>query len=201
MVFGKDHTFEKLAGEERYVWRRALGNRAVRDHLGPKIVIDDPSAASTLLDLAIECSEKRQRLISFCALRATRQQLKKPRCHRRTVANLILAEAKKRRIALDVCEWPGGKAGKVTVDVSPTMPQARGRARITLLFRQWTIAEVAGLPWGTRVTAKSGDNSVTFLSAAAKPSKGKLVVPQFAWDYDNWTKAYREHIVPSGVGS
>ena len=187
----RDRAFEKLAGPDRYLWMPALGNRAVRDHLEHEIIIDDPRAASALLDEVMDRATKHQRVIAFCACEVpgTAQH---PRCHRRTVANLLLQEAKRRQVALEVCEWPGGIASRRTLNVSA--PLFRRLAAHGSLPSPWPVAETAALPWGTRITANGDHRSLTFLSAAAKPLKGKLVIPQRAWDVDNTEAAFEEYI-------
>src|SRR6266849_159936 len=49
----KGGAFPRTVGRERYVWMRSLGNAAVLERV-PGIRINDPAAADTLLDLALD---------------------------------------------------------------------------------------------------------------------------------------------------
>jgi hypothetical protein len=46
--------FERLLGQDRHRWMKALGNRFIETKTGPHIQIADPAAADELLDLSIE---------------------------------------------------------------------------------------------------------------------------------------------------
>jgi hypothetical protein len=198
----RSSTFEELAGPARYVWMKALGNRAVRDRSrsGPRIVIDDPAAASTLLDLIVERARHKQRIMAFCACEVPGTS-DEPICHRREVANLVLAGARARRLQLDVVEWPGGEPIRRDVDVSG---RELGELAHQAAFRpSWPPAEIAAVPWGSRITARANDASVTFLTSAARPRAGKLVLPQRAWGASSikeWGAAYDDYVRGYGLG-
>ncbi len=195
----RDSAFEKLAGSGRYIWMPELGNRAVRDRpkRGPKIVIDDPTAAGTLLDQLTASAGDKQRVIAFCACEVPGTS-EKPVCHRRVVADLVLAEAKRRRLKLHVMEWPGGTATRREVQV--TTKELRALASRAALKPKWPEAEIAAMPWGSRITARAGGESLTFLARAPKPRGGSLVLPQWAWGWDDWDEAYEEHVAALGLG-
>lgn len=182
--------FEKLAGTERYQWMPKLGNQRIRDRTtgAPKIV--DPSAATELLELVIARAKQKQRVLAFCA--CTYPETAIGVCHRTTVGDLVLAAAKKRRVGIEVAEWPGGKPANI--EIPTTLPELRRLRPSThaALLPPWPIETTACVPWGSRITAVKGDERVTFLTEAAKPSRGKLVLPQMAWGYDDWKVAWKE---------
>lgn len=188
--------FEKLAGS-RYVWMKGLGNRAVRDK-APGIVIDAPADAGKLLDLVLDRADKKRRIIAFCACEVPGPP-KAPRCHRRTVANLVLAEAQRQRIKLNAAEWPGGKPLKRKVDV--TAKEFRGFAEGGAFKPDWSRAEIASMPWGSRVTAKAEGQTLTFLTGAAAPRAGRLVLPLRAWGWDDWDEGYDQAIRAFGFNT
>jgi hypothetical protein len=59
--------FEKIVGQDRYVWMEGLGNRAIQTGIG-RIDIKDPSAAESLLVLAAENARRPRRVIFFLLL-------------------------------------------------------------------------------------------------------------------------------------
>ncbi len=80
-----------------------LGNRRVAERqTGIEIV--EPAAAEHLLDAIVARRERAQRVIFFCAceLPGTSQA---PLCHRRVVAELVLAAAARRGIEVAIEEW------------------------------------------------------------------------------------------------
>jgi hypothetical protein len=194
----RDAAFEKLAGRYRYLWMPALGNRTARDRpkRGPRIVIDDPAAADVLLSLVAWRARHKQRVIAFCACEWPGTSAR-PLCHRRRVADLVLANARQRRMKLGVVEWPGGRALARNAHVTPKELGALERGAS---FRpRWPATVIAGLPWGSRISARTDAASHTFLAQAAKPFRGKLVVPQHAWNYEDWDDAYEECIESLGL--
>src|SRR5579862_7440579 len=53
--------FEALVTPERYRWMPSLGNRLASDQHG-RVEITDPSKAGELLDVALECERRGQRV-------------------------------------------------------------------------------------------------------------------------------------------
>jgi hypothetical protein len=138
--------FEKLLGPERHRWMPALGNRHILTRQGPFIQIADPAAAEDLLDLALAAA--RRRLLFFCSCPWPRQD-GQIACHRAAIAGLVLEAARRRGIALEVIEWPGGGPVEYPLNATPQQAQA-ARSRVTLpLGAQVNLAEVGALPWGS----------------------------------------------------
>ncbi len=110
--------FEKLLGKDRHRWMPWLGNKFILTGTGPPIQIADPPAAEELLELALESARQKQRPIFFCSCQWPRCD-GKIACHRATVANLVLEAATKRRIHVEVVEWPGGDPKQIDLEVTP----------------------------------------------------------------------------------
>jgi hypothetical protein len=99
--------FRNLVGQNRYYWMQDLGNEKIATG-GKGVKIKRPQAATDLLDLAIQSEEVGRRLIFYCACEFPRCQGELS-CHRDTVTDLIIAEAKERGRSISVVEWPGGE--------------------------------------------------------------------------------------------
>jgi hypothetical protein len=113
--------FAKISGASRYVWMNYLGNEAIVQ--GGELRIKNPDAAETLLDLAIACAQKKQRVIFFCACEfpGTEDNLG---CHRVRVASLLLEAARKRGV-LAHPRGDSSKGGRIGFCVSPAKRPAR----------------------------------------------------------------------------
>jgi len=119
--------FEKLLGQDRHHWMKALGNKFIQTRTGPHIQIADPLAVDTLLDLALESARNKQRLLFFCSCQWPRCD-GKINCHRSTVAGLVLKAAKKRGVQVEIVEWPGGKPKQIELDLTPQIFAVSERA-------------------------------------------------------------------------
>jgi hypothetical protein len=169
--------FERLVGKERYRWLDALGNLGIRD--GGPIRIKDPSAAHTLLDIALEHATAGGRVLFFCAC-------EKPcECHRSHIARLVLDAATRRHVAIDVVEWPGGAP---VFDVALTLPRSefdkvRRGAKSIALPKTVRLERVAALPWYSSVLVKPDDQDAVpawrVLSGPARYRKGSWYLPVY----------------------
>ena len=93
--------FEAVVGPPRYLWLDALGNLGIQD--GGDMRIKDPTAANTLLDIAERCAHENRRVLFFCACATP------SKCHRSAVTQLLLKAAARRKLPVEVVEWPGGE--------------------------------------------------------------------------------------------
>jgi hypothetical protein len=148
------NAFAALAGESRYRWLDSLGNVGVLDRGAMRI--KDPAAADDLLDLALGCIKGRRRLLFFCAC-------ERPcHCHRATVAALVLEAGARRKVPVEVVEWPGGEP---RLDLSFVLTRAefdkvlRGAASLPLGSRM-SLAESAAVPWYSLVSIRPDDDDV-----------------------------------------
>lgn len=125
--------FERLLGPSRHRWMKSLGNRFIQTRIGPEIQIADPSAADELLDDAMDAARQRQRLLFFCGCQWPRCA-GKITCHRATVAGLLIEAAKKRRLPIEVVEWPGGAPRGIGLSVNPKLYSAIQKGRLSILL-------------------------------------------------------------------
>jgi hypothetical protein len=105
----RDRQFQELL-QARYKWMPDLGNKCVEeDRKG--IEIKYPAAAKELLQIALDCPNRRIIFFCSCAFPAA--------CHRRVVSQLVLKYAKQGKSPVRVIEWPGGEPSTLTIDVLP----------------------------------------------------------------------------------
>jgi hypothetical protein len=154
------NAFEKLLGQDRHRWMKSLGNKFIQTRTGPNIQIAEPGAASELLDLAIDSASRKQRLLFFCSCQWPRED-GEIHCHRATVAELVLAAAKKRAVPVEIVEWPGGEPSQIELDVTPQIFAAIRKGRMTVpLEKQPDLTKFAGLPWGSIATFQANGNKL-----------------------------------------
>lgn len=172
------NAFGELLGPERHRWMKSLGNRCILTGR-PGIEIAEPTAAATLLDLALAEAERRRRILFFCSCQWPREK-GKTTCHRDTVADLVLAAAQERGKAVTLIEWPGGEPASLDLPVSPEVFTAVRRGRKTVpLDRPASLATFAGLPWGSVVTVTAGEQAMRVLSGPAAYQQDQWVLPVF----------------------
>ena len=116
----KGAAFESQLGDDRYRWMKSLGNERIVTKSAPGMQIAEPSAANELLDLAVQASNDKRRLIFFCSCMWPRYE-GKVNCHRTLVTSLLLARGGRRGIPIKVVEWPGGKPGHISIDLQPPL--------------------------------------------------------------------------------
>ncbi len=194
----RDRAFEELAGSDRYVWMPELGNKRVADRGDGEAEIVEPAAAGDLLDLAIERARRKQRIIFFCACDYPGTS-RAPGCHRLLVTELLLEEARRRNLAMGIGEWPGGEPQDVTIKVTRSEFEKISAAGLQLKS-SLGLAEVAGLPWGSRVTAAHGGRRYQFIGGPGRPWRGSLVTPLLLAGDGNLEKAWRRMQRNLGLG-
>jgi len=174
--------FEKLLGPARHRWMKSLGNLFIRTGTGPQIQIASPAAADGLLDLAIDLTGHQQRLLFFCSCQWPRCD-GSIFCHRATVGELVLQAARKRDLAVEVVEWPGGQPKEIDLDVSGQVYAAVRKGRKTVpLGHPSNLAEFAGLPWCSKVTLHSNGSSLQRFVGPVIWQKDQWALPVLADD-------------------
>lgn len=167
----REKAFEKLLGPDRYLWLQRLGNDAILDGGGP-IHINDPAAAADLLDLAQQNASRNRRVIFFCSC------AEPAGCHRKTVADLVLTAAMRRRLGVVLDEWPGGEPRTHEIRLSKESIAQRLKGRVSFpLSRVSDLAAIAGLPWGSAVKVTAPGEFTYFTSGPAFLVKGKWALP------------------------
>jgi hypothetical protein len=169
------NAFADLVGEERYGHMPALGNQSIVERTGKRIQIKDPAAAELLLDEALAAAKNKRRLIFFCACEYPGPG---DNCHRTVVASLLLKAARRRRLALQIVEWPGGEPQSIDLAVADLAAQKllRGGRSIPLPPKV-SLTEFAGLPWGTVVRVSSPRYEFPVMAGPARYGSGKWYLP------------------------
>ena len=169
--------FKNLVGEERYLAMKDLGNEKIISGSGPAIQIAKPAAAKDLLELAIKLSKDKQRLLFFCSCEFNKFD-GKTNCHRCTVAGLLIKNAKKQGVSIQVVEWPGGKAKNIELEVKPKLFGSINKGIMNIsLPKDCNLSEMAGLPWGTVATFRCNDQQLHRIVGPAIRQKGKWALP------------------------
>ncbi len=168
--------FENLVGWRQYRWMPTLGNSSIGTRRALRIAC--PAAANQLLDVVLDAADRSARVIFFCACESPWRV----DCHRHSVAKLLIRAAHRRRFAIKVQEWPGGRpaARALTLRVSPeTLRAVAGGAKAVRLKRTRVPAQFAGLPWGTLVMLKAGRQELPIAVGPAAFRSGGWVLPRF----------------------
>jgi hypothetical protein len=169
--------FEKLPGPTRHHWMKSLGNRRIETRTGPKAQIADRAAAGELLDLALASAGRKRRLLFFCSCQWPRCG-GRIACHRTTVAGLVRAAARKRGVSVEVVQWPGGEPRRIELDVSPQVFAAVRKGRWTVPpGNRPDLARVAGPPWCSVATLRSGGGELHRVVGPATRQPGQWVLP------------------------
>jgi hypothetical protein len=113
----------------------------------------------------------KRRILFFCSCK----DLDVKKCHRKTVAELVVREAARRHRRIEIVKWPGSKPIKtrVAATVAPPILKAliRGRKNVPL-GSSINLNEFAGLPWGSIVTVRTGERLLPIVSGPAKYQGG-----------------------------
>lgn len=174
----RERAFEQTIGADRYRWFDSLGNVGIQD--GGSMRIKDPAAAETLLDLALDCARRRQRVIFFCSCEFAGTE-KEMLCHRVAVAGLLLKAAARRKLAANVIEWPGGEPiyEGLELQLSPAVARKLHSSTSIPLPDSASLAQMAAIPWYSLVKVRSGDgDTLCFLVGPAKYRKSGWYLPQ-----------------------
>jgi hypothetical protein len=144
------NAFRDLVGESRYRWIRDLGNLAIATG-NCRVHLKNPGGVTELLDLAVHAAGERRRVIFYCACEFPWLDgiLK---CHRRQIADLLLAHAKKIGRAISVVEWPGREPIETRLKIDRKLFSAVMRDRKSIPFSSGRLNDFAGLPWGSLIT-------------------------------------------------
>ena len=136
-----------------------LGNDRIATHeSGIKIV--RPEAAADLLQFAIQGAQDTRRVIFYCACEFPRQD-GKTTCHRDTVADLVLREAKNRSKSIAIVEWPGDEPAALDAPlvVDRKLFAQVMNGRMYLPFGSTLLPTFAGTSWGSVLTLNCAEQS------------------------------------------
>ncbi len=160
----RDHAFEQLLGSQ-YLHMKDLGNERVKDRVKDRVggmKIRNPAAATELLDHAL--NSPRRRVIFFCACEIPGE------CHRHVVAKLVKAAAARRKLNVNVVEWPGGTPTALRFEVEPSVLSAiaRGAQKTIALPPEISVGAAAALPWGSNAELVAGRERLSVLLGPAQ---------------------------------
>jgi hypothetical protein len=173
----KGKAFGELLGEDRHHWMKELGNEWILTRSGPPIQIADPPAAKKLLDLAMEMANQKRRVIFFCNCEWPKWE-GEPACHRTAIGRLLLREATKRSVPVQVIEWPGGEPIEIDRTVSPEILDAARQGKMAVdLGPGSPSSTLLSLPWYSIVTLRSGNDRLTMLCGPAKYRRHEWCLP------------------------
>jgi hypothetical protein len=143
-----DDRFRDLVGASRYCHIQDLGNQEIATG-GSGVRIKNPAAVAELVELSLNAAEENRRVIFYCACEFP-QCKGKLACHRLTVAELLLAHA--RKVGHEVCavEWPGGRPLETQLKGdSKLFARVMGGGRKSIPFASERLNEFAALPWAS----------------------------------------------------
>ena len=96
--------------------------------------------------------------IYFCACKFPIDPEKDSQCHRVDVADLVLKCARRLKLPTQIVAWPGGDPGQVMPEIvvpEKVLKKLRAGLKSIPLTKPFSLAEMAGLPWGSIVTVRS----------------------------------------------
>ncbi len=157
------NAFRDLVGPSRYRWIQDLGNLAIATGSGG-LQIKNPAAVAELVDLALHAADERRRVIFYCACEFPSLDGALA-CHRRTIADLLLAHTKKIGRSISVVEWPGDTATETRISVDKKMFSAIMRGRMSVPFADDRLPAFAALPWASMLTVECDEDGRTAIVA------------------------------------
>ena len=166
--------FETLVGKN-YTWMPRLGNVHVLSKRGPRIQINDPSAAKDLLDLAQ--SDPKRRVIFYCACGVPAH------CHRHVVGGLVIKEARKRGMDVTVVEWPGGEPKQLEMKLPPADVRklTQGKKSTLPMPSKTKLADAMSMPWGSVVSLRAGEDYGALMIGPAQFDGTGATFPILQW--------------------
>ncbi len=170
--------FEKRLGETRYRWMPGLGNKGILDHGETRL--GDATRASELLDVVMKAHAERRRVIFFCACQSPPANDERS-CHRLLVGDVLLKEARKRRVDLSVVEWPGGAPCALFETFSPAAVRAAlGGGRSVPVPTGMSPSIAVALPWGSYALVDHKGEPASIVVGPAFHAQGRWAL-QLPW--------------------
>jgi hypothetical protein len=173
----KGNSFRDIVGSRRYKWMPKLGNKRVKSKKGNPIQIVDPSAAKDLLRLIIDKAKSGRRIIMFCACEEPTLKLDDgyPGCHRVEVASLLLKEARKVGLQLELSEWPGELPASIRVKANDLQRRAlHTEARYIPIGSVGSkLPFMSVLGWGSAIQFEMPEDSWTVVTGPASVGKDR----------------------------
>jgi hypothetical protein len=168
-----------LIGDTRYVWMQELGNGAIDTDRLAEVKLNNPDAVRKLLALAVDKASEGGRLLFFCACHFP--YFAPIDCHRAVVAELLIREARRAKVPLEVVEWPGGSPVHHRAEISEPLFKAIEKGRNFLPHDSLKPAIPMILPYCSilELYTSTGDHSLLALTGPAGYHKS-WVLPVYA---------------------
>lgn len=180
------------ATHRNYRWLQGLGNVYMGGQHGPhtverpgwrNIAILDGREIATLAELAGRAERAGRDVIFFCHCPLPRHNCQADGsgcfdCHRSAIGELLAEELARRKLALTIQEWPGGRPEEIAISLpGPLVRKLLARQyRKTIPFDPQAWPGLLCLPWGSRVLAEEDgaeSPAAGFISGPARPAKGQ----------------------------
>ena len=176
----RGNAFGELVGPDRYVWMQELGNSAIDTDEPGAIKLNNPDAVSKLLTLAVDKANENRRLLFFCACHFP--YFAPIDCHRAFVAELLICEARRTKVPLEVVEWPGGDPEHFQAEIDEPLFRAIAKGRNFLPHDSLKPAVPTVLPYCSIIElyTSAGDQSLLVLTGPARFYKKTWVLPVLA---------------------
>ena len=170
--------FEKRLGAARYRWLPGLGNQGILDR--GEVRLCDPTRVSDLLELVLEAHARQRRVIFFCACQSPPRNDQRA-CHRLLVGDVLLKEARRRKVDLAVVEWPGGAPCPLFEPFPPDAVRAAlaGGHSVPVPPGMSPSTAVA-LPWGSYALVEHKGVPVPIVVGPATHAQGRWAL-QLPW--------------------
>jgi hypothetical protein len=168
-----------LVGDARYVWMQELGNSAIDTDRPAEVKLNNPNAVSKLLALAVDKANEGRRLLFFCACHFP--YFAPIDCHRAVVAELLIREARRAKVSLEVKEWPGGNPEHLHAEIEEGLFRGIVKGRNFLSHNSLKPRLPKVLPYCSllELCTKTEAHSLLVLTGPAGYHKG-WVLPMFA---------------------
>ena len=176
----RGNAFGELVGPDRYVWMQELGNSAIDTDEAGAIKLNNPDAVSKLLTLAVDKANENRRLLFFCACHFP--YFAPIDCHRASVAELLICEARRTKVPLEVVEWPGGDPKHLQAEIDEPLFRAIAKGRNFVPHDSLKPAVPTVLPYCSIIElyTSAGDQSLLVLTGPARFYKKTWVLPVLA---------------------
>jgi hypothetical protein len=162
--------FERLVGKNRYRWVKAP---------------EQAESVADLLELALDAAETGRRMV---LLGSATFPLEAGRvvCSRYTLGTLLLEQARKYDLSLDVVEWPGGHPRDCALPVSDGELDSVARGKPCIELGEAFDVTLATIPWGSTAILRSDGRD---LRRVVGPARGEEVGWTMPVLWPRWPKS------------
>jgi hypothetical protein len=142
--------FERLVGKDRYRWVKIPDPGPSKEKPGSELV----STAADLLELALDAADTGCRVILLGVVPFPKEEGRVV-CPRYTMGTLLLQQARKYDVPLDVVEWPGGNPRDCSLRLNDEELEAVAQGKPNVDLGATFEEALGGLPWGSTAILRS----------------------------------------------